>query len=171
VGPSGAVDAADQHPQKLARLDTELERMKLAPRASYSVDWTVGSGQVPFDYDRVLVDAPCSGIGTLRRRPDLATRREESSLAELAALQAQVLTRAAAHVKVGGFVLYAVCSVLREECEEVIEAVTRAEPWLRPTPFPEGPARILAGEKSTLRLTPYEHGTDGYFLAMLRREA
>jgi 16S rRNA (cytosine967-C5)-methyltransferase len=62
-----------------------------------------------------------------------------------------------------------VCSVLREEAEDVIEALTAARPDLRPVPFESPVARALAGETATLRLLPHVHGTDGYFLAHLRR--
>src|SRR5690606_20565839 len=80
VGRTGAVDAADLHEPKLERLRKELGRLGLAVRATHPTDWTVGPGNVPEGYDRVLVDAPCSGIGTLRRRPDLATRRQTVDL-------------------------------------------------------------------------------------------
>jgi 16S rRNA (cytosine967-C5)-methyltransferase len=170
VGPSGAVDAADQHPSKLARLRAELERMRLAPRASYAVDWTVGPGDVPAAYDRVLVDAPCSGMGTIRRRPDLAARWDAAKLAELGELQVRILLAAAARAKPGGVVVYAVCSLLREECEDVIaQALVRA-PWLGETALSDAWVPSLSGA-SALRLMPQEHGTDGYFLAALQRRA
>jgi len=169
VGPSGAVHAADQHPQKLARLVTELARMRLSVRSTFSVDWTVGPGDVPNTFDRVLVDAPCSGVGTLRRRPELATRRQESSLADLAELQTKILVASAERAKVGGTIVYAVCSVLREECEDVIERAIARAPWLAPAPFAGEPVKKLAGDAHVLRLTPHEHGTDGYFLASLVR--
>ncbi len=169
VGSAGGVDAADQHPQKLARLVTELSRLHLAPRATFAVDWSVGPGDVPASYDRVLIDAPCSGVGTLRRRPELATRREGSSLADLSDLQTTILVAAAERAKEGGAIVYAVCSVLREECEDVIERATLRAPWLAPCPFVGAPARKLAGDSAVLRLTPQEHGTDGYFLASLER--
>ncbi|MET0592556.1 MAG: transcription antitermination factor NusB, partial [Polyangiaceae bacterium] len=118
VGPSGAADAADRHPSKLARLTAELERLNLKPRATFAVDWTVGAGDVASGYDRVLVDAPCSGTGTIRRRPDLASRWDAAKLPELRDLQIQILLAAAERAKPGGTIVYAVCSVLREECEE-----------------------------------------------------
>jgi 16S rRNA (cytosine967-C5)-methyltransferase len=169
VGPRGAVDAADQHPQKLARLRAALADLGLAPRATFAVDWSVGAGDVPAGYDRVLVDAPCSGIGTLRRRPDLATRKDSAALVELAALQVELLLRAAERAKVGGAVLYAVCSLLREEAEDVVDAALARAPFLRLAPFPAEAARTIAGESPTLRLTPAEHQTDGYFLASFVR--
>jgi len=168
VGASGAVDAADQHPSKLARLQAELLRMRLAPRATYAVDWTIGQGDVPADYDRVLVDAPCSGTGTIRRRPELGARWEAAKLPELGVLQLHILLAAAERVKPGGIVVYAVCSVLREECEDVIAEALRRVPWLAPVPLVGERVPLLSGA-TAFRLTPYEHGTDGFFLAALER--
>jgi 16S rRNA (cytosine967-C5)-methyltransferase len=170
VGSSGSVDAVDQHPSKLTRLASELERMKLAPRATYAVDWTVGPGDTPAEYDRVLVDAPCSGTGTLRRRPDLAARWDAAKLPQLCELQAAVLLGAAVRVKVGGLVVYAVCSVLREECEDVIAAVLARAPWLEPSTLCDRFVPALGGIHA-LRLLPNVHGTDGYFLAALQRRS
>jgi 16S rRNA (cytosine967-C5)-methyltransferase len=170
VGPSGSVDAADQHPSKLTRLVTELERLKLRPRATYAVDWTVGPGDTPAEYDRVLVDAPCSGTGTLRRRPDLAARWDASKLPELRELQVKVLLGAAARVKVGGLVVYAVCSVLREECEDVVAMVLARAPWLVQSTLCDRFVPALGGVHA-LRLTPQDHGTDGYYLAALQRRS
>jgi 16S rRNA (cytosine967-C5)-methyltransferase len=170
VGPSGAVDAADQHPSKLTRLRSELERMKLTVRATYAVDWTVGPGDVPSGYDRVLVDAPCSGTGTIRRRPDLAARWAADKLPELRELQVGILLAASARAKVGGTIVYAVCSVLCEEGEDVIaEALGRA-PWLEPAALRDRYG-ALPSAVTTIRLLPQEHGTDGYFLAALKRRA
>jgi 16S rRNA (cytosine967-C5)-methyltransferase len=171
VGPTGAVDAADQHPQKLARLAVELARLEVAPRATFAVDWTVGAGDVPVGYDRVLVDAPCSGTGTIGRRPDLVTRWRASNLEELRGLQTKILVTASERARPGGAIVYAVCSVLREEGEDVVARALERAPWLSTAPFPADPARRLAGEAHTLRLTPRAHGTDGYFLASLRRRA
>jgi len=120
-------------------------------------------------YDRALVDAPCSGVGTLRRRPDLALRREPEDLARLAALQAAIVLRVASCVRPGGRLVYAVCSVLREEGEAVVEAVLAAGTGLTLAPFDGPAARALAGEQTTLRLLPDVHGTDGYFLASFLR--
>jgi 16S rRNA (cytosine967-C5)-methyltransferase len=124
---------------------------------------------VPAGYDRVLVDAPCSGMGTIRRRPDLATRWRASNLDQLRDLQVTILIAAAERARSGGSIVYAVCSVLREEGEEVFERALARAGWLSPAPFGGEPARTLAGNSHILRLTPHEHGTDGYFLASLRR--
>lgn len=140
-------------------------------RATYAVDWTIGAGDVPEGYDRVLVDAPCSGVGTLRRRPELALRREADDLGRLADLQIAITRRAATRVRDGGRLVFAVCSVLREECEAVVERLTApAEDDLGvrlvPAPFDAEIARELSGGGEAFRLLPHVHGTDGYFAAM-----
>jgi 16S rRNA (cytosine967-C5)-methyltransferase len=168
VGPSGAVDAVDQYPSKLTRLQTELARLRLAPRATYAVDWTVGVGEVPDTYDRVLVDAPCSGTGTIRRRPDLAARWDAAKLPELADLQLRILLAAADRAKPGGIIVYAVCSLVREECEDVVAAALARAPWLAEATLSGEGVPLLSGA-TAVRLTPHEHGTDGFFLAALQR--
>jgi 16S rRNA (cytosine967-C5)-methyltransferase len=170
VGARGAVDACDALPAKLDRLRDELAVLHLRPRATFPVDWTAGSGDVSALYDRVLVDAPCSGVGTLRRRPDLALRREPADLDAMARVQLGIATHAAAHVRPGGTLLYVVCSVLREEAEDVLAGLLAARPDLRPTPFEGSAVRAIAGDEPSFRLLPHVHGTDGYFVARLARE-
>lgn len=82
-----------------------------------------------------------------------------------------IVARAAGHVRPGGALVYVVCSVLREEAEDVLDAVLRARPELHLAPFDAPEVRALCGDASSLRLLPDVHGTDGYFVAMLRRRA
>jgi 16S rRNA (cytosine967-C5)-methyltransferase len=156
VGAGGAVDACDASPAKLERLQEELARVGLRARATFPVDWSVGSGEVTGLYDRVLVDAPCSGVGTLRRRPEIALRRKPSDLEALARTQIGIARRAAVHVRPGGSLTYLVCSVLREESEAVIDALLEVLPDFRP-------------REPGFRLLPQIDGTDGYFVATLVR--
>jgi 16S rRNA (cytosine967-C5)-methyltransferase len=169
VGERGAVDACDSVPSKLDRLREELARLGLRPRATHAVDWTAGSGDVTGEYDRVLVDAPCSGVGTMRRRPEIALRRERTDLASMADAQVAIASRAAQHVRPGGVLVYVVCSVLREESDDVVAALAQARPELEPAAFDAPEARAVAGDAPRFRLLPQAHGTDGYFVACLRR--
>lgn len=170
AAPGGAVDASDLHPAKLDKLLAGPPGKRV--RATFAIDWTVGAGNVPEGYDRVIVDAPCSGTGTLRRRPEIGRKREAEDLAGLADLQAAITLQAATRVRDGGTLLYAVCSVLKEEAEDVVaRLVAGAEGspvTLSPLPFESDLLRTLAGEGHTLRLLPHVHGTDGYFVASLR---
>jgi 16S rRNA (cytosine967-C5)-methyltransferase len=169
VGPAGAVDACDTSPSKLERLQQELGRIGLRASSTFAVDWSVGSGDVTGTYDRVLVDAPCTGVGTLRRRPEILLRLTESDLVTRPAAQVAIASRAAEHVRPGGTLVYVVCSVLREEAEEVVSALCTARPELVPTPFDAPEARPLADGGASLRLLPHVHGTDGYFVAAFVR--
>jgi 16S rRNA (cytosine967-C5)-methyltransferase len=169
VGAAGFVDAADVHPAKLQRLQKELARLGMAPREVFGVDWAVGAGDVSLEYDRVLVDAPCSGIGTLRRRPDLALRRTPDTLANLAATQKAILSNVATRVRPGGRLVYAVCSILWEESESVVEDFLTRHPQFEATSFDNPVVHGMASGQSTLRLLPHMHGTDGYYLASFRR--
>jgi 16S rRNA (cytosine967-C5)-methyltransferase len=167
VGPGGAVDAADLHASKLDVLRAHLAELGLAPRAVAEVDLSVGVGALRGPYDRALVDAPCTGTGTLRRRPELALRKQATDPARMAVLGRSILARVASAVKPGGRVVYSVCSVLREEAEDAL--VRPEELSLRPAPFDSDVVRALAGDATTLRLLPHLHGTDGYFIASFER--
>ena len=123
--------------------------------------------------DRVLVDAPCSGLGTLRRNPDLKWRQSPEALAELVQKQAAILESAARLVKRGGRLVYATCSLLRQENEDIAEAFSAAHPEWHLLPLAEELARLKVGEAASLctadgrflRLWPNRHATDGFFAA------
>lgn len=122
--------------------------------------------------DRVLVDAPCSGTGTLRRNPDLKWRQTEAGVAELTAKQASILASASRLVKVGGRLVYATCSLLEEENDQIVDAFLAAHPEFRQVPVAEvlEQAKIdMPDSGERLHLNPLEHGTDGFFAAVLER--
>jgi len=162
------IDTADLHPSKLQRLRANPAGQHV--RNTHAVDWTRGTGDVPDGYDRVLVDAPCSGTGTLRRRPEIAVRIAASDVARLAALQLEISRSAATRVKIGGRLIYSVCTVLRDECEGVVQALCDSTD-LEPAPFDSAIATGLCAEETTFRLLPHVHGTDGYFVASFVRKA
>lgn len=114
-------------------------------------------------FDRVLVDAPCSGIGAARRRPELLWRPERRLLSSLARLQVRLASGAAALLRPGGVLVYSVCTFPRAETEAALRALEAKVPGLRPYPFP-GPD---GASGSTARLWPHRHGTDAMFVARL----
>jgi 16S rRNA (cytosine967-C5)-methyltransferase len=119
-------------------------------------------------FDRVLVDAPCTGLGTLRRNPDLKWRQTEQDLAELNVKQASILARAAKLVKSGGRLIYATCSLLQDENEAITEAFLRAHADFHLVPANEILAQqhIALDTGNYLKLLPHLHGTDGFFAAV-----
>jgi 16S rRNA (cytosine967-C5)-methyltransferase len=167
VGSSGTLALADLHPQKLEQAAREFARLGLAEPQRYAVDWAAGSGEVPEGFDRVLVDAPCSGTGTLRRRPEIMRRLEPEDPARIARQSAAILRAAALRARKGGCVVFAVCSVLPVECEAVVDSVADC---LEPEHF-DAPELEALGVRGTarIRLLPLAHGTDGFFIARFRR--
>ncbi len=123
--------------------------------------------------DRVLVDAPCSGLGTLRRNPDMKWRQHVTDVAELNAKQQSILAGAARLVKPGGRLVYATCSLLAEENEKVIEAFLAAHAEFVLVPASEALASQKIGLDTGiyLQLRPDLHQTDGFFAAVLERRA
>jgi 16S rRNA (cytosine967-C5)-methyltransferase len=122
-------------------------------------------------FDRVLVDAPCTGTGTWRRNPDARLRLTEQDLAELTVKQAGILDTGAKLVRAGGKLTYATCSLLPEENEQQVSAFLARHPDFAPVPIERawklpGPAPHIGG---FLCLTPARHGTDGFFAAVLER--
>lgn len=164
AGDAGRVIACDLHAAKLDKLIARIPNAQ-----AFAVDWTIGPGDVPAEADRVLVDAPCSGTGTMRRRPDLIRRLSPNDVARLAENQIEITLAAATRAKAGALLVYAVCSVLREECEGVIERLAQGtdEIALEPVAFADDAPAPMRGAHS-LRLLPHVHGTDGYFLAAFR---
>jgi len=128
--------------------------------------------------DRVLVDAPCSGLGTLRRSPDLKWRQTPETVAAQAELQQRILASAARLLKPGGRLVYATCSLLPQENEAVAEAFSAAHKDFEPVPVAQlladaqvaDPAALCHGVGGRfLRLWPHRHGTDGFFAAVWQR--
>jgi len=166
----GPVVAMDLHPRKLETVGREAERLGLAGE----VRLLAHDARLPFPqdlgrFDAVLLDAPCSGLGTLRRNPELRYRRTPDDILRLAALQAEMLANAATAVAPGGLLVYAVCSPEPEEGPEQVAAFLagRADFALAP---PEGPARADCPlVEGCLRTLPGPEGMDGFFAARLRR--
>lgn len=167
-GPDGRVIALDRHPRKLARLPAEAERLGVERRIlCMAADATQPLPLPDAAFDAVIVDAPCSGVGTLRRHPELRYRRRAEDLPRLAGLQAALLLRAADHVRPGGVLVYAVCSPEPEEGRDGIAAFLARDARFRRDAAPAGfPIETEEGQSVTW---PQIHGSDAFFAARLRR--
>lgn len=169
IAPGGTLFVNDVTENKLAKLRREFERLGLTAPVCHQVDLSRGTGDLPSGLDRVLVDAPCTGTGTLRRRPEILRRLTAGDPRRLADQAVALLTQAARTLRPGGRVVFVVCSVLRSECEDVLDRVGDV---LAPAPFDAPDAIRVAGQGEwRYRLLPSEHGTDGYFVASLTPRA
>ena len=192
-GKTLAIGATMRNTGRLYAFDTSAHRLDaLKPRLARSKLSNVHPAAIAHErderikrlagkIDRVLVDAPCSGLGTLRRNPDLKWRQSPKSVEELTAKQTAILQSAARLVKSGGRLVYATCSVLSEENEAIAEAFSAANPDFEPQDAKsllealkvEGADGLCAGgEGGTryLRLWPHLHATDGFFAAVWNRK-
>ena len=121
-------------------------------------------------FDLVLIDAPCSGLGTLRRDPDIKWRRSPDEFAALASLQLRILASAATVVRTGGRLLYSTCSSEAEENDEVVERFLEAQPGFRRAALELPSAPGLVGPDGYLRTLPFRDGLEAFFAASLARQ-
>ncbi len=171
----GQVLAWDVRPERIGPLRDNCARLGVSIVKTFSRDAREAGKKHKVRADRVLVDAPCSGLGILRRRPDLRwNKRSSDVLAALPRLQREILDGAARCVKPGGALVYAVCSVEPEENEGVLKEFLAARPEYRVESLAKlarGPLADALTPEGCLRLLPHKHDTDGFFIARLRRAA
>ncbi|MFZ0134978.1 MAG: 16S rRNA (cytosine(967)-C(5))-methyltransferase RsmB [Desulfobacterales bacterium] len=172
---SGTITALDVNAAKLKLLAAEMNRMGISIVRPHTLDLSGGRWPDRFGpYDRILLDAPCSGLGVLRRNPDAKWLVQEDMLAGYGRRQAEFLDRLALKVKPGGVLVYAVCSSEPEEGTAVVTAFLekhrnyRLENAADHVPQPAGSPLVRDGFLETF---PHRHGTDGFFSARLRRRS
>jgi 16S rRNA (cytosine967-C5)-methyltransferase len=167
----GRLYAFDTSAARLARLKPRLKRSGLSNIHPHPIahENDVRVKRLAGKADRILVDAPCSGLGTLRRNPDLKWRQTPQSVAELKLKQAAILRSAAVLLKPGGRLVYATCSLLPEENEEIVAGFLAAHPGYRKMNCGAllGQQGIPLDTGEDLHLWPHLHGTDGFYAAVL----
>ena len=165
------VTAMDKDAAKLARLEKEAARLGLANIITKPHDLTAVEA-LPTLFDLVLVDAPCTGVGVIRRRPDLKWNKTPDDVTRLAELQLQMLDKAANAVKPGGRLIYSVCSFTSEEGPGVSHKFLAARPNFQAVNREGWPASLQPhlSPENHLTLYPHRHHTDGFFWAMFQRK-
>ena len=167
MGGTGHITSCDVHPHKIELLENGAQRLGLTNLSAHLQDATVFVPEWQQAMDAVLVDAPCSGLGIIRKKPDIRYRDLKQNEA-LPALQAKILKNQARYVKPGGVLMYSTCTLLPRENEAVVRAFLADHPafTLEPLPLPEEFPENTTG---MLTLLPGQHDTDGFFIARMRR--
>lgn len=172
----GKILAFDIHEQKLGLVDQLTHRLGIKIIQTQLGDARDLSGIKPASQQRVLVDAPCSGLGILRRKADLRWQKEEQDLQKFPLLQLAILERAASCVEVGGDLIYSTCTIEPEENFELVKKFRSAHSEFKPVnliddlPFTlEDPRDIRQASKGMLQLLPHRHNMDGFFIAKFCR--
>lgn len=171
---TGRVYAFDVSEKRLTNLGPRLKRSGLSNITPQKID-TENDARIKRlagKIDRVLVDAPCTGLGTLRRNPDLKWRQTDQGVKELNVKQTAILKSASRLVKPGGRLVYATCSFLPDENEHIVTEFLTSHPDFKLVPASAVVARLKLPIKDMgeyFRLSPQQHGTDGFFAAVMER--
>ncbi|HIG72581.1 MAG: 16S rRNA (cytosine(967)-C(5))-methyltransferase RsmB [Myxococcales bacterium] len=170
----GYVLALDRHPRRLHLVGRGIRRLGLGGVATLERDATKSLEDLATEagpFDRILVDAPCSGLGSLRRNPDARWRVRPDDLEALGKIQRALLESAAAVLRPGGSLVYSTCTITPEENELVIKGfmATRKNWEIAPAGEAPDPIRKLIGDDGFLRLSPHHHDMDGFFAVRLIR--
>ncbi len=163
----GRVTACDIYPHKLKLIEENAKRLKLDSIKTELQDGTVLREEWIEKFDRVLVDAPCSGLGVLRRRAEARWTKKEKDLREFPALQQRILENAGRYVKTGGFLVYSTCTLEASENGKQIETFLQNHREWKQSGFVHPRSKKMVKE---LQLYPQRDGVDGFYLTLLQKE-
>jgi 16S rRNA (cytosine967-C5)-methyltransferase len=171
MGDRGRIWGCDRDASRLRKLQENIERLQLK-----SIQIRTGDSRHFSDFseiaDRVLLDAPCSGLGTLHKRPDLRWQQIREKIGQLSHLQEELLTQAASWVKPGGILVYATCTLNSIENENVVQTfLDRHSDWDIQAPAPNSPAAFFECDCGWIKVLPNVHQMDGFFMVKLKKNS
>lgn len=168
---SGQVTALDLYDHKLTLIEENAQRLGLADRVqTRKLDATqVAEAFGPGRFDKILVDAPCSGIGLIRRKPDIRYNKDNQDFESLQAIQLQILDSVCQSLKKGGIITYSTCTIIGKENQEVIQAFLETHPDFEQVALTHPCSGIV--QEGCILITPELYGTDGFFIGQVRRKS
>ena len=168
---SGHVTALDLYDHKLALIEENAQRLGLADKVkTQKLDASQVHQVFPTDsFDKILVDAPCSGIGLIRRKPDIKYNKDLQDFESLKAVQLEILSSVCQTLRKGGIITYSTCTIIAEENQEVIQAFLESHPDFEQVALDHPCKDIVVN--GCLAITPEQYLTDGFFIAQLRKKA
>lgn len=169
----GQVTALDLHPHKVQLIMKNAYRMRLDNRVTAeAMDARTAKNHFePASFDKILVDAPCSGLGLMRRKPEIKYDKTQQDIDNLARIQGDILGSVADLVKVGGLITYSTCTMAREENQDVVAAFLAEHPNFEQQPVAGLDRLDKVHSAPALQVYPSDYGTDGFFIASLKRKA
>ncbi|MCU0532694.1 MAG: 16S rRNA (cytosine(967)-C(5))-methyltransferase [Hydrococcus sp. Prado102] len=170
MGDNGKIWGCDRDASRLRKLQENIDRLQLK-----SIQLRTGDSRHFYDFkqigDRVLLDAPCSGFGTLHKRPDIRWQQTLEKIGQLSHLQEELLTQTASWVKPGGILVYATCTLNPLENEKVVQAfLDRHSDWHIQAPESDSPAAFFECDPGWIRVLPNIHQMDGFFMVKLKKK-
>ncbi|MCM3518606.1 16S rRNA (cytosine(967)-C(5))-methyltransferase RsmB [Staphylococcus xylosus] len=161
---TGHVDATDIHEHKIDLIDFNIKKLRLSNISAFEHDATEKYDKV---YDKILVDAPCSGLGVLRHKPEIKYEQSQHSIQSLVEIQLEILNNVKDSVKPGGTIIYSTCTIEQMENENVIYTFLKANKDFEFDAF-EHP---ITGEKvKTMQVLPQDFNSDGFFITRIKRK-
>ncbi|MCP1305981.1 16S rRNA (cytosine(967)-C(5))-methyltransferase RsmB [Paenibacillus tyrfis] len=174
MGDRGEIVACDVHEHKRKLIEEQAERLALRSIRTLTADARqLAEHFAPESFDRILLDAPCSGLGVIRRKPDMKWSKSEAELTEICDIQRELLEAVHPLLKPGGVLVYSTCTVEMAENEDMIREFLANHPSFE-AELPEVPETLqerLDVELAAVRIMPYDYGSDGFFIARLRKRA
>ncbi len=169
----GTVLARDIHEHKIKLIEQSVARLGIEIIKTEIHDTSMPDAATENKADRVLLDAPCTGLGIIRRKPDIKWRKESSDTAEITGLQRKMIAAAARSVKPGGVLVYSTCTILPEENGDLVKGFLQENPEFEMDDLAAATPEALRGhieEKGMLQLYTNRDGADGFFISKLRRK-
>lgn len=168
----GSILATDLHPHKLDLIEENVARLGLSIVETAPIDGRKAPQFLKEEsFDAVLVDAPCSGLGVMRRKPDIKYTKREEDFTSLHDIQLQLLHSGAAVLKKGGRLVYSTCTVNIEENEQTVEAFLSSHPEFELIPIEHLPNQLVDKQQGgMLQVFPQDFGSDGFFVAAFRKK-
>lgn len=169
---TGELTSCDIYEHKIELMEDGRERLGITCMDCMVQDGTVRADKMCEKYDRVLVDAPCSGLGLMRKKPDIRLKKNGDEIDSLIQIQRQILETAAGYVKQGGVLVYSTCTLSRKENEKNVEWFLENHPTFERedlTPFLPKDWEWETAKQGYITLLPYQTGTDGFFISRMRR--
>ena len=165
----GSITSCDIHAHKTALIEKGAERLGITIISAQQADASVPNEAWKESFDTVIADVPCSGLGVIRKKPDIRYKdlRQTEALPEI---QKKILENVSGYVKPGGVLLYSTCTILKRENEEAVSAFLKAHPEFSLEPF-QTPEKLDIPNGGMLTLYPGQAETDGFFIAKLRKQA
>nr|WP_245375560.1 16S rRNA (cytosine(967)-C(5))-methyltransferase RsmB [Paenibacillus eucommiae] len=172
----GSIQACDLYEHKQQLIEAQARRLGLASIQASVLDATrLEAHFAEESFDRILLDAPCSGLGVIRRKPDLKWAKQEAEIKEISELQQQILNQVHRLLKPGGILVYSTCTLEAEENEEQVKRFLADHPEFQLTPFPQqtfadSGISEAALQSGCVQIYPYEFHSDGFFIARLKKQ-
>ncbi|WP_017727257.1 16S rRNA (cytosine(967)-C(5))-methyltransferase RsmB [Halalkalibacterium ligniniphilum] len=176
MGDNGLVISLDLHEHKVKLIQEQVDRLQLTNVEAHSMDARKAQEKwEPETFDRILVDAPCTGFGVIRRKPDIKWTKTEKDIAAIHKIQTDILEAVAPLLKQGGTLIYSTCTIDKEENEQTVRSFLNQHPsfLVDPTLFDRLPSKVKEkgrGQEGMVTILPHDFGTDGFFIASMVKQ-